>query len=288
MKQFMEQIASMSAQSESASRTTSEKVQEQQKLTSLISSSLTQLRESIELVHGNAHQAATTAAQVNDNTVNGVSRLKTTRKSISELADELNNASGIINALSKDSIAINDLLTVIQEVADQTNLLALNAAIEAARAGEMGRGFAVVSEEVRTLAQRTQESVNMVKSTVSSVQQNIGKIVHSIEKGVATMNLTEAHSKDVEHILEEISSNIAHISNMNISIAEAVKEKKTAAVAINENSDQINRFSSEVANNAESAFVIGQTLNELALNFQQMFNQFVIDNPEQAEEANLF
>ncbi|MEF1289675.1 methyl-accepting chemotaxis protein [Vibrio sp. M260118] len=154
---------------------------------------------------------------------------------VNELSDSISNARNVITSLSEDSDNIASVLEVIRNIAEQTNLLALNAAIEAARAGEHGRGFAVVADEVRSLASKTQQSTEEIQQMIDKLQKGVHDAVVSIEDGSSKVNMNVDLSDDTQKLFSEIRSSTNEVSNMAIQIATATEEQSSVAEEINNN-----------------------------------------------------
>lgn len=166
-------------------------------------------------------------------------------KAVEDLASTVNNSSDYIEAVAKDSAEIGSVLEVIRGIAEQTNLLALNAAIEAARAGEQGRGFAVVADEVRTLAQRTHESTGQIDAMIARLQSSVQQVVDSMSAGGAFAAAGVDSVQKTQQELDQILSEVHLVSNGAIQIAEATKQQANVANEINANISELGTLSSD-------------------------------------------
>ena len=154
---------------------------------------------------------------------------------IREVSDEVDKAAGVVRQLQEESESIGTVLDVIRGIAEQTNLLALNAAIEAARAGEQGRGFAVVADEVRSLASRTQESTLEINQMIDGIQKGARNAVAAMESGCTHVDSCVQQAEKTGSALDVIAAVVETISNMNIQIASATEEQSSVSEEINRN-----------------------------------------------------
>ena len=220
-------------------RDVNENVQEQADVAEITKQSMIEMQFSVTDIAKSAAEAAS-AADEGESEVNlGMENVQKSLSVSTALAQEINNASHVIDQLAKDSQNMNKILDVINGIADQTNLLALNAAIEAARAGEQGRGFAVVADEVRSLASRTALST-------TEIRELLDKLISAADKSVTTMELAskQAHSNEkisleVDKSLTKIKAQIGHISSMNSQIATATEEQSSVAKIVVDNIEQM-------------------------------------------------
>lgn len=203
--------------------------------TDQVATASTEMSHAIEEVSRNAQLAADAASEANRETDEGTKVLEHTIQSINSLSERINQSSQVINRVATDSAAIGSVLDVIRGIAEQTNLLALNAAIEAARAGEQGRGFAVVADEVRSLAQRTQESTQEIQQMIERLQTGTQDAVKSMAEGTEEMARTVSQAEKAGASLIAISTAVAMITDMNSQIAAATEEQMTVSQEISRN-----------------------------------------------------
>ncbi|PCJ45497.1 MAG: hypothetical protein COA99_04755 [Moraxellaceae bacterium] len=197
----------------------------------------------------NAATAAQAAREANNEAESGQEVVNSVTSSIHSLAEEVERAATAIQKLEDDSESIGAILEVIRGIADQTNLLALNAAIEAARAGEQGRGFAVVADEVRTLAQRTQEATEEINDMIARLQEGSSNAVKVMAEGRKQAELSVQQASKAGESLTAITSAISSISDMNEQIASAVEQQTSAADNI---SASVNRMSESTTESTRS------------------------------------
>ena len=191
-----------------------------------------------------------------------------------ELARHMQQAGEGIEALNEQSLVIGSIVKTISAIAEQTNLLALNAAIEAARAGEQGRGFAVVADEVRTLAKRTQDSTSQINNIIAELQQRAEQAGSTMQQSQDLMNTTVATAREAGESISQISGSVSSISHMNIQIATATEEQGAVSEELNRNVVNISHASEEVASGATQMAQACNELNHLATQLQEMVRRF--------------
>ena len=234
-----------------------------------MNSSVTQVAES-------AAEAAKAANDASKAANDGQRVVDTTVKSIQTLADNVRETSDVIRKLEEDSNQVGVVLDVIKGIAEQTNLLALNAAIEAARAGEQGRGFAVVADEVRTLASRTQKSTEEIQTTIEQLQSAARSAVTVMNKGTeqAVQSVDTAHKAGDS--LTEITKTIGRISQMNEQIAHSTDDQQQVAVTIVGHVDEIHTRTDETSANSSRLASVSGELADLATNLESIARQFKV------------
>ena len=241
-----------------------------------VATAMNEMSATASEVASNARLAAD-AAQDADNDVNaGMDIVGQTVTSINSLASEVERANDVIRTLQSDSEEIGSVLDVIRGIAEQTNLLALNAAIEAARAGEQGRGFAVVADEVRTLASRTQESTEEIQKMIERLQNGANDAVDVMEEShIQAKNSVDQASKTGE-ALQKITSAVTTINQMNLQILNAAEQQTSVAHEIDVSLNQINQASFESVANSSEASQESENLNQLASHLQELMMQFKV------------
>jgi len=224
----------------------------------------------------NATQAAQAASHADQAAAQGMQIVRDTSNSIGVLAVEIGKAVGVVQTLAKDSENINAILTAIRGIAEQTNLLALNAAIEAARAGEQGRGFAVVADEVRNLAQKTQKATEEIQAMIQQLQQGTRDVVRVMEDSQNRTDESVQHAAKAAEALETITQAVSVINDMNTQIASAAEEQSAVADDINRNVINIGQVANEVAGGADESSAASADLTKLAEQQRRLINQFKV------------
>ncbi|KKO46836.1 chemotaxis protein [Arsukibacterium ikkense] len=249
-------------------------VARQQSESDQVATAMNEMAASSQEVADSAMRASTAAAGAEELVTDSKITLNNTVKVIDGLAKQVSHGVEVIGELSHESDNIGGVLDVIRSIADQTNLLALNAAIEAARAGEAGRGFAVVADEVRTLASRTQKSTQEIQQMIQRLQAGISAAINLIEnlRQSSTSSVAEIHQ--VELALNSISAAVITINNMNAQIATAAEQQTHVSGAINENIHQIVVVTEETAAGTRTAGETSRKLNNLAAELSQLVGSY--------------
>ncbi len=224
----------------------------------------------------NATQAAQAASHADQSAAQGKQIVQDTSNSIGVLAVEIGKAVNVVQALAKDSENINAILTAIRGIAEQTNLLALNAAIEAARAGEQGRGFAVVADEVRNLAQKTQKATEEIQTMIQQLQQGTRDVVRVMEDSQSRTDESVQQAAKAAEALDAITQAVSVINDMNTQIASAAEEQSAVADDINRNVINIGQVAGEVAGGADESSAASAGLTKLAEQQRRLINQFKV------------
>ncbi|MBT3136418.1 methyl-accepting chemotaxis protein [Alteromonas sp. ALT199] len=228
-------------------------------------------------VDGVAHSAAQAASDANEATTaasEGRQIVQQTVVSIQQLAENVRETADVIARLESDSNKVGSVLDVIKGIAEQTNLLALNAAIEAARAGEQGRGFAVVADEVRTLASRTQQSTEEIQSTIEQLQSAAHSAVEVMARGTEQASSSVETANKAGSSLETITSTIGRINQMNEQIAHNTEDQRTVAVDIVRHVDEIHERTEQTASRSGELGSMCNELADLAQHLESIAKQF--------------
>lgn len=240
----------------------------------LIATAMNEMSATAQEVAHSAAAAVGSAQSVNDETVSGRALVESQVGSIQRLAGEIDQSVGVINKLASDSASISQVLDVIKGIAEQTNLLALNAAIEAARAGEQGRGFAVVADEVRNLAKRTQQSTEEIESMIAKLQSGVGAAVKAMSASHKMADTTVNESGKVQQALENILGAVGMIVDQNQQIATAAEEQTAVAQDIDQNIVEISQAGERTAEGASQTEQASRELSGLVARLKQLIGAF--------------
>ncbi|MCS3833167.1 methyl-accepting chemotaxis protein [Aeromonas veronii] len=221
-----------------------------------LATAMEQMSAAIREVARNANDTLLQTRQSSEEAANGANRVARTIEAIRTLADEIGNASGAVERLTHNANRINEVVNVINAISQQTNLLALNAAIEAARAGEQGRGFAVVADEVRTLASRTQQATVEIQQMIEELQAGTGALNEIMEKTVGRAASSQQLISEVGLDIEKLSNHSDAVLEMSTQIATSSEEQSSVAAEITHNLDQVRHEAAQVEESA-SASVAG-------------------------------
>ncbi|RZG09629.1 methyl-accepting chemotaxis protein [Pseudoalteromonas sp. CO348] len=215
--------------------------------------SMNEMAATIAEITQSAQLAADAATDADSQSNSGVQVVVETQQAMEGLVGKIENVSKTIENLEQETESVGSILDVIRGIAEQTNLLALNAAIEAARAGEQGRGFAVVADEVRSLASRTQKSTDEIQEMISKLQNEAKRSVGMMRENVKDAKDTADKSAKTDEVLQAISSSVSTIKDMNLQIASASEEQNTVTQQISQSVTEISETAQETATGAERA-----------------------------------
>ncbi|MCB1761293.1 MAG: methyl-accepting chemotaxis protein [Gammaproteobacteria bacterium] len=276
VRDAVSQIAAAAEQTAVVSQQSLQGVNQQKSETEQVATAMNEMNATVHDVARNAAETAKAARAADAAASQGRQVVRTAIETINQLAAGVTNSSDVIGKLQRESEEIGGVLDVIRGIAEQTNLLALNAAIEAARAGEQGRGFAVVADEVRTLASRTQASTSEIQNMISRLQTGAGEAVQAMASGTAQANAGVEQAVQAGQALEEITSAVDRITDMSTQIASAVEEQSAVAEEINSNIHNIAEVASQTQSGADQNASAAKELARLAGSLQAEVGRFQV------------
>jgi len=260
IQESVERVSSSSTELAATADSLSSGSTEQSTQTETIASAMQQMSQTILEVANNAGDAAEASSSASDVAIGGRDVVDKTMQGIQRIASTVSEASDVIGELGASSAQIGEIITVINDIADQTNLLALNAAIEAARAGEQGRGFAVVADEVRRLAERTVKATQEITGMIETIQQNTDRSISSMDAGSSEVDSGLSNAREAIGSLEQIVTSSERSKDMVHRIAAASEQQSAAAEHVSENMEHILNISRQ---STASITQIKQTSQEL-------------------------
>lgn len=268
------QLASTSEQMHAVTEDANKGIQRQNHEVEMAATAVTEMSAAVEEVARNASAASEAANRSNSAALAGRAQVDETVEAISLMVANVENASQEVQGLAVMATDISKVLDVIRAIAEQTNLLALNAAIEAARAGEAGRGFAVVADEVRALAHRTQQSTSEIEQMISSIQKGTGAAVSAMTHTNAQAQKTLDTAQGAGTALMEITDSIDNITERNVLIATASEEQAQVAREVDRSLVSIRELSNQTSEGASQTAVATSELSSLAVELNRMVKQF--------------
>lgn len=278
---IIQQLNSASSQVTSATKEmtvvttqTTQGIEEQQSQTEQLATAMNEMVATVREVAQNASVAAKAATEANSTCDNGKQIINTSVETINTLSESIQLAADAILRVDESSNQIGSILEIIQEIAKQTNLLALNAAIEAARAGEQGRGFAVVADEVRVLAKRTQIATQETQQAIEYLQLRSNEAVGLMNESREYVKNSVDQIESAGYTFTTIVNDVMHINDMNIQIASATEEQSSVAEEINKNVVIINQIAVQSEQGAIQTAQASSELARLALDLQSSSAQF--------------
>lgn len=268
------ELSAAAEQLKSSTSLTAEGVNRQLIESEQVATAMNEMNATVSEVANNASQAAAASSLADEASNMGSQRVEANLKSFTQLAANIENSGSIIENLSEESNNIGAMLNVIRGIAEQTNLLALNAAIEAARAGEQGRGFAVVADEVRTLAQRSAQSTQEIEEVVNRLQKLAADAVTAMQQGKTQVDESVQNSSNVAKALNEIKNSIETVNSMNIQIATAAEEQTNVSEEINRSVVSITEVARETSQLTETIASAGDQLQSLSEQLGERVSRF--------------
>jgi methyl-accepting chemotaxis protein len=271
-----QQLASSAEQTETIARRGHESINRQKEQTEQVATAMAEMTATVNEVANSANNTLREVQGANEEANLGLTIVRDNITTINRLADEIEQAAQVINKLNEYSDNIGSVLDVIRGIADQTNLLALNAAIEAARAGEQGRGFAVVADEVRTLASKTQESTSEIQGMIERLQTGTKDAVSVMEKSQTEAKVSVDQTAKAGQALESITRAVGVINDMSTHIASSAEEQSAVTNEMHENITTISSLAEQNALGANESLAASQQLARLAEQLQRMVAQFKV------------
>ncbi|TQV75146.1 HAMP domain-containing protein [Aliikangiella marina] len=269
-----EQVSSASNELSHINQSSAENLREQQNLIEQVATAVNQMSVSVQEVANNISETSENADEAYKETATAKTTVANAVAAVEQLVDKIDKAKKIQDELDKDSDDVSKVLEVIRGVAEQTNLLALNAAIEAARAGEQGRGFAVVADEVRTLAGRTQQSTEEINQIIERLQSNSTMAVEVMEQSQSQVSETMLQAKQAGDALNVVTGKVEQINNMSTQIATAAEEQNSVSEEINVKIVDINDRAVQNTNNSEQTSQASNDQARLAAELKELVATF--------------
>ncbi len=274
VNQSLQALDQSTQQLNQSARNTSQSMQLQQSETDMVATAVTEMGATIHEIAQTTENTADKAQATNSHASKGMEQVTATVAQVQHLSARLADAATTAAELDADSVTIGSVLEVIRTIADQTNLLALNAAIEAARAGEQGRGFAVVADEVRMLATKTQDSTKQIEVIIRALQQRSKAIVSVLEQCQQQGEQSAQQGQTAMHLLREITTDVSLIMDMTTQIATAIEEQSHVAAEVNKNVVSIRDLSEDTLAGAKQNQQISQAVASQTADIHHLVDKF--------------
>ncbi|MDB1123590.1 methyl-accepting chemotaxis protein [Vibrio algarum] len=271
-----DQVADTSVKAEQAATLIKKSSDAQFKEVDLVATASEEMTQTAGLVFQNADMAVSSASKANDAASHSQQVIENSTIEMNRLVEQMSKAVPIVEELAKHNVNVTEIVGVIEAISEQTNLLALNAAIEAARAGEQGRGFAVVADEVRNLAKRTQDSLSEIGDVINNIQTGTEHVVKAIHTGNKLANNASTQVAQAVNELGSVFDAITEISDMNTQIVRAAEEQQAVSTEVNQSVSNIRELSAEILGQAEAAEKVGTEIAHISSDQQTVVNQFKV------------